>query len=76
MLNTEKNTRAMERRVKRAARDAGLVNTRNTSAIFEHGQWWIENAHTGAQWSVCDASGPNTVDGFVFEQVTHGDGEY
>ena len=73
MLNCEKNTTTMERRVRSAARKAGIVTSRNASTIFEHGQWWIENVRTGAQWSVSDAEGPNTFDGFDFEQVTHGD---
>ena len=42
----------------------------NLTAIYEHGQWWIEDADTGAQWSVCDTSGPDV---FCFEQVTQGE---
>lgn len=76
MLNTERHTVAMERRVRRAARLAGLVTTRTASVFFEHGQWWVENSRTGAQWSVCDSSGAegvHTFEGFSFEQVTQGD---
>ena len=74
-LKTEQNTASMERRVRSAARLAGIVNTRNASVVFEHGQWWIENIRTGAQWSVCDAEGPGSFNGFSFEQVTEGEEE-
>lgn len=67
-LNTETNTPAMEKRVLQAAHKA--LKRRNLSAFFEHGQWWIEHRPSGAQWSVCDASGPH---GFDFEQVTQGE---
>jgi len=66
----------MEKRVRRAARLAGIVTSRNASTFFEHGQWWVENSRTGAQWSVCDsegAEGVHTFEGFSFEQVTKGD---
>lgn len=72
-LKTETPTLSMERRIRAAARRAGIVNTRTISTWFEHGQWWVENCRTGAQWSVCDASGPSAFDGFCFEQVTRGD---
>ena len=72
MLNTEKNTAAMERRVLRAAKDAARAGEihakpRNITTVFEHGQWWIEDRDSGAQWSACD-----TNRGFCFEQVTDG----
>jgi hypothetical protein len=69
-LLSEQNTRAVERLVKRAARSKlglGLVT------FFEHDQWWVERKATGAVWSVCDAMGPGTVDGFDFERVSQGD---
>jgi hypothetical protein len=69
-LKTETNTLSMGRRAKAAAFDAGLGHVRDLQADFEHGQWWITNRRTGAQWSVCDASGPGTFDGFSFEQAT------
>lgn len=34
---------------------------------YEHGQWWVTNIMTGAQWSVVDA---NTPSGLDFEMVT------
>jgi hypothetical protein len=39
-------------------------------ADFEHGQWWITDLESGAQWSVVDATGGRSVDGFDFEPVT------
>ena len=39
---------------------------------FEHGQWWVL-CENGAQYSVEDAFGPGTIDGFDFEQVTEPD---
>lgn len=40
---------------------------------FEHGQWWITHPPTGASWSVVDAEGPGTVDGYDFEQISEGE---
>lgn len=71
MLKTERNTKTMEKRVLKMARK--MLGTRNVSAFFEHGQWWVSNLKTGAQYSVVDAEGPNTIDGFDLEQVTDGD---
>jgi hypothetical protein len=72
MLKTETNTKAMEKRILRAAGIA-LGQRRSLSADFEHGQWWITNRMTGAQWAVDDWDG-HDVDGFGFEQVTEGGG--
>lgn len=66
-LKTEQDTPAMGRRVEKAARD--YFRTRSASGNFEHGQWWITLAN-GAQYSVNDAEGGDSVDGFCFEQVT------
>jgi hypothetical protein len=79
MLKTEQNTAKMEERVLRAFRKwaafripfSGL--SRDISANFEHGQWWVTQIDTGAQWSVVDAEGGSSVDGFDFEQVTEGE---
>lgn len=68
-LKTETNTPAMERRILRAAREY-FGKHRRLDAHFEHGQWWITDCETGAQWSVNDAEGQYTVDGFDFDQVT------
>ncbi|MBU1621883.1 MAG: hypothetical protein KJ604_20700 [Gammaproteobacteria bacterium] len=73
MLQTETNTAAMERRVLRAAH--AILRCPRLQADFEHGQWWITDLRTGAQWSCVDAEGPGTVNGLDFEQVTEGDEE-
>lgn len=67
------NTPAMHRRIVAAA--AKILNRpkSNIATHFEHGQWWVEDLTTGAQWSVVDATGGASVDGFDFEQVTEGD---
>jgi hypothetical protein len=43
------------------------------TATFEHGQWWIEDVETGAQWSVVDCESQTGQEYFDFEQVTQGD---
>lgn len=72
-LKTETNTPAMEERILEAAAAYGLPL--DMSADFEHGQWWVTDRNTGAQWSVIDASGGRSVDGFDFEPVTDGEEE-
>ena len=47
-------------------------SVRGLRGVYEHGQWWVVNA-LGGQWSVGDASGPGTVNGFDFERVTEED---
>jgi hypothetical protein len=71
-LKTEINTPEMDARILDAAKES-LGEQRNLSLIFEHGQHWIEDLDSGAQWSVVDAEGGNSIDGFDFEQVTQGD---
>lgn len=71
MLKTEQNTQAMHKRVRSAA--SKHFGRKRFSADFEHGQWWITILGSGAQYSVVDADGPGTVDGFDFEQVTEGE---
>lgn len=73
MLKTEQNRPAIERRALRAARAILGGRRRRLNADFEHGQWWITDLDSGAQWSVVDASGGRSVDGFDLEQVTPGD---
>jgi hypothetical protein len=69
MLKTETNTPAMEKRILQAA-SALRHRKRRLVADFEHGQWWITDLNSGAQWSVCDDNSPK---GFCFERVTEGD---
>lgn len=70
MLNTQTNTPEMEERILEAAAASGLPL--DLSADFEHGQWWVTARDSGAQWSVVDADGVRSVDGFDFEPVTEG----
>lgn len=75
-LKTETNTPEMEKRVLEAflVTDEGVEHDEDeVQADFEHGQWWITVKPTGAQWSVVDAEGPGSVDGFGFERVTEGE---
>jgi hypothetical protein len=72
MLKTEQNTDRMWRRVIKAAK-AKLPGGNSLRANFEHGQFWIADLRTGAQWSVVDAEGYGAVDGFDFEQVSQGE---
>jgi hypothetical protein len=54
-------------------RGTGAVDdTEDSTAVFEHGQWWV-TCPSGAQFSVVDATGPGTVGGFDFEQVSEGE---
>lgn len=54
--------------------DAAMTyfNTDTVYTNFEHGQWWVM-LENGAQYSVCDAEGGDSVDGFCFEQITEAD---
>jgi hypothetical protein len=68
MLNTEKNTSTIRKRITRAAHKH--FGSTGNNADFEHGQWWITR-RDGSQYSVVDAEGPGTIDGFDFEMVTY-----
>ncbi len=70
MLLTEQDRPDIDARVYDAACQVLGVDVDEIRTVFEHGQWWVVNAVSGAQWSVVDAEGPGTVDGFGFEQVT------
>jgi len=67
-LKTETNTKRMESAVRGAARK--ILGKRRIEADFEHGQWWVTDLDSGAQWSVVDAEGGRAVNGLDFEQVT------
>ena len=64
----------LESEVMQAALDADLGSGK-LQADYEHGQWWITDRDTGTQWSVVDAEGPGTHNGFDFEMVTPPDEE-
>ncbi len=72
-LACEVDTPAMGDRVLAAACAALDIPQRDLQVDFEHGQWWVTKLSTGRQWSVNDAEGPGTTDGFDFEEVSHGE---
>lgn len=87
MLKTERDTAAMHVRARNAFRawaQGSRGGRRHThfkrrgfgpvspTSAFEHGQLWI-TCSCGANYSVVDATGVDSVDGFSFEQVTPGD---
>lgn len=76
-LKVEQNTPDMAERIIRAfdVSPEGLGEHEHceAEAVFEHGQWYVNDKTCGAQWSANDASGPGSVDGFSFEQISEGD---
>lgn len=64
MLETEQNTRAIERRIRRAFREK--FHARYFETTFEHGQWWVlRNVGDETKtYSVCD-----TERAFDFEEL-------
>ncbi len=41
--------------------------------FFEHGQWWVRCSACDTTWSVVDAEGKGSVNGFSFELTEEGD---
>lgn len=76
-LKTKTNTPAMGKRVIRAARyrlgTHGPYGRSDYQADFEHGQWWVTDLRSGAQWSVVDCQTQDGIDYLDFEQVSQGD---
>lgn len=73
-LKTETNTPAMRTRIMKAFRAHFNIGKKiGPACVFEHDQWWVVDMVTREQWSVVDAEGPGTTDGFDFEQVTFAD---
>jgi hypothetical protein len=70
MLKTEQNTPATEKKVLTAARKH-FGQSKGITAVFDHGQWWVnrDNGEGIETYSVIDAEGPGTTNGFDFEQV-------
>jgi hypothetical protein len=71
MLKCERNTKTMESRIMTAAR-VHFHQRKNIYTVFEHGQWYITREGVGGiteNYSVCDAEGPGTTNGFDFEQI-------
>lgn len=71
------NTEDAQERIKTAfaQHEASIRPIDDYSFDFEHGQWWVTCRETGCQWSVVDAEGGASVDGFDFEVVTEGSEE-
>lgn len=68
------NDRA-EGQVKQAASEHLDIALGDIQTDFEHGQWWVTQLTTGAQWSVFDTVCVRGCEDLGFEQVTKGDGE-
>jgi len=72
MLRCETNTPTMEKKVLTAGR-VHFRQRKNIHAVFEHGQWWIKRVsplyYTDEIYSVIDAVGTGTTNGFGFEKV-------
>lgn len=64
-LQSGQNTRAMERKIRRAARELGYRG----DPVFEHGHWWL-TLPDGSIFDVVDAEGPGSFDGFALERVS------
>ena len=71
-LNSVINTPEMQERIYQAAAASDEFNGKTIDLHYEHGQWWV-CCDDGSQYSVVDASGGNSIDGFDFEQVTPSD---
>jgi len=76
MLKTEQNTKTMEGKIKQAAKQAFPKHQYKRESIFpvfEHGQWWIKFYDLIEDkeriFSVQDASGVGSINGFCFEEV-------
>ena len=69
-LKTEIDTPKMQSRIERAwnASAYSRIDMRY-QFDFEHGQWWVTELESGRQWSVVDAEGGQSIDGFDFERV-------
>ena len=71
MLKCERNTKAMASKVLTAAR-VHFRQRKNISATYEHGQWYIIRIDENGDchnYSVCDAEGIGTTNGFSFEHI-------
>ena len=64
-LKTEIETPEMEERVRLAFE--AWAQCSDFATVFEHGQWWITIGRYN--YSVVDAVGGDSVDGFGFEEV-------
>lgn len=74
-LKTETDTFEMEERITAAAYAFfAAYEYDSTCTYFEHGQWWLTLVPTDPEaedelYSVVDAVGGDSVDGFSFERI-------
>ena len=72
MLKTEQDTPDMEASILHAA-VSHFTPGAYPRAAFEHGQWWVLVEGEDSEddiYSVVDAIGPGSTEGFDFERVT------
>ncbi|MDD4000115.1 MAG: hypothetical protein PHX62_04385 [Bacilli bacterium] len=76
MLNCEINTPQMEKKILAGAKQCFKgysIENNKIHAIFEHGQWWVrffdEQEEMDRTYSVIDAEGIGTYNGFDYEEV-------
>lgn len=76
MLKSDQNKPTIEKQVLTAARKCFKsypIEDNKIFTIFEHGHWWIrffdENEERDRTFSVIDAEGNGTYNGFDFEEV-------
>lgn len=75
MLKTEYNHPDMAARILDAFNASEHTEKHGGCAVnYEHGQHWISCCPCGALWSVVDAEGRGSIDGFDFEEIEDGDG--
>lgn len=68
-LPSQQDTKAVERKIRSAFR--AIYRVRTFETFFEHGQWWVRRSHRDGDdlWSVIDAVGYQTHNGFGFERI-------
>ncbi len=70
-LRSTINDSEIEREILTHAQDDDLGE--RLTADYEHGQWWVTDLDSGAQWSVVDCESVDGDEYFGFEQVSQGD---
>lgn len=71
ILETTINTPSVARRVRRAANVR--LGRRRWQTDYEHGQWWVTDLDSGAQYAAVDCQTINGIDYIDFERVSRGD---
>lgn len=76
MLRSDMNTPAMEKKILTASKECFKyypVDGNRIFTIFEHGHWWVRfydnEEERDRTFSVCDAEGIGTFNGFDFEEI-------